>query len=76
MQHKIGEFVVMLSAGTIGYSWVADATAVSTFMASLVGIFTAGLGAWFYYERAMNMRLERKRKHGKKDSRERDSLSE
>lgn len=68
---------LMMATGSITYSWVADATEVTTFAASLIGIATATLGAWFYYERAMDMRHKRKEnKDGKKGSRKRDSVSE
>lgn len=75
--HKLDKATAMvaMSAGSITYSWVADATEMTTFIASLVGIVTACMGAWFYWERAMDMRRKRK-EHGKKDGGERDSVSE
>lgn len=68
--------MLAMSAGSITYSWVADATEMTTFIASLVGIVTACMGAWFYWERAMDMRRKRKGNNGKKDGGERDSVSE
>ena len=75
--HKLDKATAMvaMSAGSITYSWVADATEMTTFIASLVGIVTACMGAWFYWERAMDMRRKRI-KHGTKDGGERDSVSE
>lgn len=57
---------IALATGAVAYSWVADATEVTTFIASLIGIAAGTLAVWLYAERAMKLRRERIRGEDKK----------
>lgn len=54
------EGMIALAAGSIAYSWVQDATEVTTLFAGLAGIGSALMVAWFYYEKARAQRKENK----------------
>jgi hypothetical protein len=56
VQTRLIDGVLMFSTGTITYSWVADATEITSLAAAIIGVFTACLAGWFYFERAMKMR--------------------
>jgi hypothetical protein len=82
-----GLIALFTSAGTITYSWVADATEITTLCASIIGLVTATIGAWFYFEKALTTRWQRCERtdcthyapkeidHGKKGSRNVDRVS-
>jgi hypothetical protein len=59
MQSKLMEGLLALSAGSISYSWMEDASDITALAAGVVGVITACLAGWFYLERAMKMRKER-----------------
>lgn len=52
------EGLIALASGTITYSWVQEATEVTALVAAVIGVVSAAMVAWFYFEKARAQRKE------------------